>query len=502
MNMTPAALTPHPVWHACRRNERHLSWKFFLPVTPGIPVLAVGLSGSELASLGRSWDTVHVWMSHEKEIEGARAQGASLGQKYRFEKITKTGAKNSGYRAIAVKGDPAGLFDPQAAFRLLEPGGTAAWVGQKGSVPSKRQLSQQGFHEVRAYAPLRSPSGNTIIIPLDENRATLAGLGLMSPLRRHNRWALNVCRLGSFAGAQGLLCRERLMIARKPGQIDREEYFTERVGMTLGDRVNNVSVYTGWTKLIIQLLDRQSRIIGFSRVADTPFGRLSIDRECAALQSLEDIAEMEGFIPKVIHAGEWRGHTVLTQTTPDVGRRYYAGKLTPVHLAFLKRMSHLERKEAPIDRWPHWETLRRFAKEGPFPSAGTAQAFIEAVNRSADWLANRDIPLHRVHGDFSPMHALLGSQGLAVIDWEGSEPDGLPLFDAVHFSLAPLHYTRGNRNALVQRMVDSRFLPYISPEVEKYATSQRFDPEINRLANLYAYMVITNPLSRFARWNR
>jgi hypothetical protein len=441
-------------------------------------------------------------MSNEKEIEGARSQGASLGQEYHLEKITKTGAESSGYRAIAVQSEHASLCDPQAVFQLLEPGGTAAWVGQQGSVPSKRLLMQQGFQEVRAYAPLRSRSGNIIVIPLDENRSTLAGLGLMSPLRRHNRWALKVCRLASSAGAQGLFCRDRLMIARKPGQIDREEYFTEWVGMTLGDEVSNVSVYTGWTKLIIQLLDRQGRIIGFSRIADTPFGRLSIERERAALKSLEHNPEMEGYIPKVIQTGQWRGHTVQTQTAPDVGRRYYAGGLTAFHLAFLKRMSRIERREAPIDRWPHWETLRRFSKEGPFPTAGTAQAVIEALNRSADSLANRDIPFHRIHGDFSPMHALLGSKGLAVIDWEGSEPDGLPLFDAVHFLLAPFHYTTGDQNALVQRMVNSRFLPYISPEVAEYAKSQRLDPEINRLANLYAYMVITNPLLRFARWNQ
>ncbi len=99
------------------------------------------------------------------------------------------------------------------------------------------------------------------------------------------------------------------------------------------------------------------------------------------------------------------------------------------------------------------------------------------------------------------MHALLGHSGLVVVDWEGSESDGLPLFDAAHFSLAQHQYKGGVQKSLRQLMVSSRFGLNISPEVRDFAASLRLDPEVIRLANLYAYMIFTNPLMRFERWN-
>ena len=61
-------------WHSYQLKDRHAPWKVFLPISKKKPILVLGLFGSDLASLGRSWELVHVYKSEESDIKWANKQ--------------------------------------------------------------------------------------------------------------------------------------------------------------------------------------------------------------------------------------------------------------------------------------------------------------------------------------------------------------------------------------------------------------------------------------------
>ncbi len=63
-------------------------------------------------------------------------------------------------------------------------------------------------------------------------------------------------------------------------------------------------------------------------------------------------------------------------------------------------------------------------------SAADARTIQRALEELDD---TSELPAVRMHGDFAPWNIRLQSGAAALVDWEDSEPRGLPLHDAYHF---------------------------------------------------------------------
>ena len=164
-------------------------------------------------------------------------------------------------------------------------------------------------------------------------------------------------------------------------------------------------------------------------------------------------------------------------------------------------MNKIDRAEGALEQLPQWAILWRWANEGKFSSSregGTARA---ALERCWDKLGNKKILFHRIHGDFTPFHALLAGNKLVVADWEESEPVGLPLYDAIHFIMArDIHLKRS-------KLSIENLLNKYKIEVFKELTASGLiglapvPDELFELALICAYTFLTHPQLRYAAWN-
>jgi hypothetical protein len=479
-------------WHTYRLEERHAPWKVLLPIAANGPVLAVGLEGNGLAGLARSWKTVFVHRCRENELQWAAEQGKSLGQDYRFESLGKVEAKTPGYSAIAVGANFPGAIDPGVAFRLLEPGGSALWVGSFRSLPSVKELVQSGYQQIRRYAIL-PPGTGKIIVPLGDGRLTQAGLDLYRPLRWYNQGAVKIGKLIASLPCRGLLGYKQVLLARKPGRLAANAYLLDWLGQRMGCGLEDVSIFTGWTKLVLQLYDSDGRVVGLAKLADIALGQYGIEQESLTLQRLEAVAEFQDIIPRILTVGEWGGHTVQVQTAVDLSDKKYSTEISPAHREFLLALSRLDQSEGSLDKWPHWAEIWRWAHEVRCSSPKEAETLRVAVERCADNLGKGKIEFHRVHGDFTPWQALLGPKGLTVFDWEESEELGLPLMDAVHFVMTRDAVLYHRAPSIAQILNGSPFALDTSDEFTSLVNLLHIPADIEKLAIIYElYKTATN----------
>ena len=142
---------------------------------------------------------------------------------------------------------------------------------------------------------------------------------------------------------------------------------------------------------------------------------------------------MQRFVPKIILQGNWQDHTLAVQTA--VTQKCYSSALNSEHQEFLENLSQMDKCEATLSQWPRWAEILEWTAHGRFGSTKEAAMLRMALEQSAHKLKDKKLYFHRVHGDFAPWHALLGYDGLKVVDWQDSEAMGLPYYDSVHFLL-------------------------------------------------------------------
>jgi len=482
-------------WHKYSLEERHAPWKLFLPVTTPSQILAINLNGSCLASLGRTWSEVHYYGTSTSEIEWASDHARSLGQIYQFNNVGHLSSVRSHYQAIAVNSDNNDGFDLNTIYRLLEPGGAVVWVGRRNRLPSRSELLLNKYENIRRYA-LLPPITGKLMVPLDNATSTKVGLNLFYPRGWKNRTLLKIGRVVTSVGGQGLISSNQVIIARKPGNMTSKEYFLDSIGNLIGQPVADATVYTGWTKLICQLFDSQSHVIGFAKIADTVHGRRALERENRVLKTLQGVPELINSIPRVLYIGEWNGHAVQIQTPVGSVQRKSSSKLTRTHLNFLATLRSLDHKEATLDQWPWWPKIWSWVHDNNNIPFREAEALRVAIERSKNVLKNKRILFHRVHGDFSPWNIFIDNDCLLVTDWEQSVSFGFPFFDIAYFILQQDYHAR-NREFDIKSLTTKSIR-----ELDSYINFKPFvdllqiDADIAELAIILAYIVLKYPLLR------
>lgn len=482
-------------WYKYGRNERHASWKLLLPVSEKEPVLAVGLKGRDLASLGRSWSLVHAYKCSDREIEWAIKQAQCLGDKgqLKVKVVTSLDRLAEGYSAIAVDSESGVSCAPDVVFRLLEPGGTALWVGRHRDVPSRSSLDRQGYDRVRSYA-MMPPGDQTAAIPISQRESTFAALELFMPGTLRGRLLLRIGCLLAIAGYQKILGVKRIIAGSKQGTLKSSEYLQDWISNCMVGSVADFAIYTGWERLVVQLLDDNKRVLGIMKISETRRGSVANEHEARVLQQLHNIPDLRSMVPQIMMIGTWQGKSVQVQSGSNIGRRRYTVRLTPMHIRFLQGLSYLGRSEMYLEEWPRWRDIQQWAHNGRFASTAEAKQLRTALKHCYSSLKGFKIPFHRVHGDFNPWNVLVGPEQIMVVDWEESQADGLPLSDLVRFGVARQIAHTGKRLSVQHFLSPEGLLEPISSELEALRKSLSLPAEIVQLAAIHECWV------RFSWW--
>lgn len=232
-------------------------------------------------------------------------------------------------------------------------------------------------------------------------------------------------------GAAAILLRHRVRICGPAGETI-DGYLREALDTDLA-----VSVHIGPAranrKPVLQLIAPDGETLGFAKLGTGPLTRRLVRAETTALSALSHVGIRDVTVPKVLHAGEWRGHQVLVQSPLPVWRP--RAPLAPDRLAAAMRevAGCCGTSRSWLATSPYWAELRdrldAVADRPEGAALGTAARSL--VERGGDV----DLRYGAWHGDWSPWNMATLADTLLVWDWERFTT-GVPLgFDAVHYDL-------------------------------------------------------------------
>lgn len=287
---------------------------------------------------------------------------------------------------------------------------------------ARRRAEAAGFEDVRVYwagpLPHRPPQ---FWLPLESPQATAHLLASRAP----RSLAGGVLRL-LWRAAKGLgLLAPLYVVGRRPGGAGDTlplPASSRLLLLTTGHRSINKAVGLAFGPGD----SAPSRAAKFARVPEAEPG---LEREAAVLRRLgEERPDLDG-VPRLLGEGSRDGRRALVQeavpgellltTLREDGFEQVAMRVTRL-LVELARAS----EGAPSEDW-----RRRLIAE---PVAWFERHFDTPVGERLDALG--DLPAACEHRDCSPWNILIGPGGEPVLlDWESSEPQGLPGPDLVYF---------------------------------------------------------------------
>lgn len=171
-----------------------------------------------------------------------------------------------------------------------------------------------------------------------------------------------------------------------------------------------------------------------------------LGNEATWLRMLGGQPQFEDWVPQLAASGTGQDLSFLAQTTVS-GDMSFA--LDDTHLEFLRRFQNLTLQSLSLEETFFWQTLNHRIKElsTVLPEAWV-QRFQRALTVVSQALSGSRLPVTGAHNDFTAWNIRLSRGTAKVFDWEYAAWQQLPLFDPLHFSLAPMAL----RSESVQRM--------------------------------------------------
>lgn len=232
-------------------------------------------------------------------------------------------------------------------------------------------------------------------------------------------------------GASGVLLRDRIRVTG-PFSHSIDGHLSEALGREL-----SVSVHIGPAranrKPVLQLIGPDGDTFGFGKLGAGPLTQALVRAETAALTSLTHSGLTKLIVPRVLHAGQWRGLEVLVQSALPVWLPRAPLSRRRLVAAMLDIAGCCGYTTGALSGSLYWHDLRaRLAELADRPEGvALASAAELLVQRSGDIVFRYGA----WHGDWAPWNMANIADGLLVWDWERFA-SGVPLgFDAVHHEL-------------------------------------------------------------------
>jgi hypothetical protein len=250
-------------------------------------------------------------------------------------------------------------------------------------------------------------------------------------------------------GASGVLLRDRIKVTG-PVADSIDGHLSEVLGRELA-----LSIHIGPAranrKPVLQLISPDGDTFGFAKLGVGPLTQRLVRDETNALTALGTSGLTKLTVPRVLHAGQWRGLQVLVQSALPVWLP--RAPLTPRRLtaAMLDIAGCCGYSSGPLVGSAYWAELRsRLAVVGDRPEGVALAAAAELI---AGHTGQTSLRYGAWHGDWAPWNMANLADALLVWDWERFA-QGVPLgFDAVHHELQKRIQSTGDARAAVEATV-------------------------------------------------
>jgi hypothetical protein len=285
---------------------------------------------------------------------------------------------------------------------------------------------------IAEYLVLPDARRPRLLVPSGSRRVAAAAVRRYAePQSRAARLKRDAVVMAIRSGASGVLLRDRIRVTG-PVSDSIDGYLSEALGREL-----TISIHIGPARAnrrpVLQLISPDGETFGFAKVGTGPLTQRLVRDETSALTALGRSRLSKLTVPRVLHAGQWRGLQVLVQSAlpvwlpraPLTGRRLAA--------AMLDIAGCCGYSSGPLAGSAYWAELRgRLAALGDRPD-GVALA--AAAGLIAGHAGQTSLRYGAWHGDWAPWNMANLADALLVWDWERFA-QGVPLgFDAVHHEL-------------------------------------------------------------------
>jgi hypothetical protein len=398
---------------------------------------------------------------------------------------------------------PAHLPPPDGyqAMVLLNPRGV--------TVP---QLQARGFPRSLAYCVLPSLANPRVFAPLHNPQVAVRALELIAPYRPAARLkkvlASQFARLGQL-GRLG----DTVVLARR-SKSELETRLEQALGLSCVYLAIAPGLINYKRKPTLQVMTGDGRVVAFAKIATSAPAKLSLERESDCLTELAQHRVLDGHIPRLM--GRFTlDDALVTVVSPGPGHRG-PNVFGRAHWEFLTTLSAATGRRLPFAQsvmWTNMTTNLQLVK-GQLSSAWRTRLEV-TLERVQTTLGAAELSLSLAHRDFQPWNTRLFPDGrLFVYDWEGGQPESVPLYDFFNFTFLGLLNRHQVREDVVsyllglarqwQPWIDESQLPYLFAAYLTDHTLRRFTNSIlyRDTRSMFVLDVIARVLDRQGEWMR
>jgi hypothetical protein len=202
---------------------------------------------------------------------------------------------------------------------------------------------------------------------------------------------------------------------------------------------------------VLQLISPEGETFGFGKLGTGPLTQRLVRAETNALTALGTSGLTKLTVPRVLHAGQWRGLQVLIQSALPVWLP--RAPLTPRRLAnaMLDIAGCCGYSHGTLVGSAYWAELRgRLAAVNARSEGGQLEAAAELLATHA---GNTSFRYGAWHGDWAPWNMANLADALLVWDWERFAQHVPVGFDAIHHELQRRIQSTGDATGAVEATV-------------------------------------------------
>jgi hypothetical protein len=271
-----------------------------------------------------------------------------------------------------------------------------------------------------------------LLVPSVSRRvATAAVRRYAEPQSRGARLKRDAVVAALRTGASRLLLRDRIRVTG-PAAESIDGYLRAELGRELAMSIH-IGPARANRKPVLQLITPDGDTFGFGKIGTGPLTQRLVRAETNALTALGGCGLTKLTVPRVLHAGQWRGLQVLVQSALPVWLP--RAPLTPRRLAaaMLDIAGCCGYSSGPLVGSAYWAELRgRLVAVGGRAEGVALGAAAELIGRHA---GETSLRYGAWHGDWAPWNMANVADALLVWDWERFA-QGVPVgFDAIHHEL-------------------------------------------------------------------
>jgi hypothetical protein len=289
-----------------------------------------------------------------------------------------------------------------------------------------------------------------LLVPTTSRRVAAAAVRRYAePQSRTARLKRDAVVAAIRSGASSVLLRDRIKITG-PVEDSIDGYLRAALGRDL-----SVSIHIGPAranrKPVLQLISPEGETFGFGKLGTGPLTQRLVRAETNALTALGTSGLTKLTVPRVLHAGQWRGLQVLIQSALPVWLP--RAPLTPRRLAnaMLDIAGCCGYSHGTLVGSAYWAELRgRLAAVNARSEGGQLEAAAELLATHA---GNTSFRYGAWHGDWAPWNMANLADALLVWDWERFAQHVPVGFDAIHHELQRRIQSTGDATGAVEATV-------------------------------------------------